>query len=172
MAAPRFGIVCSTFNEPYVGALLKHTLLGLAEHDCDVVRVPGSYELPLQVQRMAKSGKYAAVIALGIVWTGKTAHASEILRAVTDALMRISLATNVPVIHQVLSVATEKEVKKRTGGKKLNRGREAAEAALAVVAASVHRVPGKRASSGTPRKPASKPARPSAPTKAKAARRA
>ncbi len=145
----RIGIVCSTFNEPYVGSLLKHCLLGLAGQTCDVIRVPGSYEIPLQVQRMAKSKKYGAVIALGMIWTGKTAHASEILRAVTDSLMSISLATNVPVIHQVLSVSTEKEAKKRTTGKKLNRGKEAAEAALSILAAAVKTVPSSKTVAAT-----------------------
>lgn len=161
----RIGIVCSTFNEPYVGSLLKHCLLGLAGQTCDVIRVPGSYEIPLQVQRMAKSKKYGAVIALGIIWTGKTAHASEILRAVTDSLMRISLETNVPVIHQVLSISNEKEAKKRTTGKKLNRGKEAAEAALSILTATAKTVPAAK-------KVASSKPTVTAPTKAKAVKKA
>jgi len=160
MATRRFGIVCSTFNEPYVGSLLEHTLAGLAGQACDVVRVPGSFEIPLQVQRMAASKKYSVVIALGIVWQGKTAHAAEILRAATDALMRIGLETDVPVIHQILSVASEKEAKKRTSGKKLNRGREAAEAALAVLTAKAKAEPRRPRKNGESTK--------TAPTKAKA----
>ncbi|MEM1058998.1 MAG: 6,7-dimethyl-8-ribityllumazine synthase [Verrucomicrobiota bacterium] len=163
MAAKRFGIVCSTFNEPYVGSLLEHTLAGLGGQACDVVRVPGSFEIPLQVQRLAASKKYGAVIALGIIWQGKTAHASEILRAATDALMRIGLEHDVPVIHQILSVASEKEAKKRTSGKKLNRGREAAEAALAVLAAGPKAAPRRVRKKGVAPKVA--------PTKAKAVRK-
>jgi len=98
-----------------------------------VVRVPGAYEIPLQVQRLARSKKYAAVLALGLIWQGRTLHAQEILRAVTDALMRISLETDVPVLHEVLAIKTEAEARARCMGKKLNRGREAAEAALALI---------------------------------------
>ena len=152
----KFAIVCSTFNEPYVGALLDHALAGLAPHVCDVVRVPGSYEIPLQVQRLAKTRKYAAVLALGLVWQGKTLHATEILRAVTEALMRISRKYDVPVIHEVLAIRTEAEAKQRTMGDKLNRGAEAAEAALAVVSIKPQRV--KRAAK-KPKVSTAKPAR-------------
>ena len=82
-----------------------------------------------------KTKRYAAVIALGVVWQGKTAHAQEILRAVTDALMRISLENDVPVIHQVLAVANEAEARARCMGVKLNRGIEGAQAALALTLA-------------------------------------
>jgi 6,7-dimethyl-8-ribityllumazine synthase len=95
-----------------------------------VVRVPGAFEIPLQVQRLARRRRYAAVVALGVVWQGKTAHAQEVVRAVTDALMRIMLETDVPVIHQVLALRTESEARSRCFGLKLNRGREAGEAAL------------------------------------------
>jgi len=130
----KFGIVASCYNKEYVDALLAATEKGLHGHKTTVVRVPGAFEIPLQIQRLARSKNFDAVIALGIVWQGKTAHAAEIVRAVTDALMRISLKHDVPVIHQVLSVKTEKEAVERTKGDKLNRGHEAAKAALAVAA--------------------------------------
>ena len=132
----RFALVVSEFNRDYTDALLASAWAALDGHDLKVVRVPGAYEIPLQVQRLARTKRYAAIIALGVIWQGKTVHAQEILRAVTDALMRISLETDVPVLHQVLAVSTEAEARARCmGGKrKLNRGREAAEAALAVVA--------------------------------------
>jgi 6,7-dimethyl-8-ribityllumazine synthase len=132
----RFALVVSVFNREYTDALLASAQAALKEHDLKIVRVPGAYEIPLQVQRLARTKRYAAVIALGVIWQGQTLHAKEILRAVTDALMRISLETNVPVLHEVLAVTTEAEARARCmGGKrKLNRGREAAEAALALVA--------------------------------------
>jgi 6,7-dimethyl-8-ribityllumazine synthase len=68
-----------------------------------------------------------------VIWQGRTRHASEILRAVSDALMRISLETDVPVLHEVLAVKTEAEARARCQGTKLNRGREAAEAALSLL---------------------------------------
>lgn len=130
---PRFAVVASTFNREYVDGLVDSATAVLRGHELTVVRVPGSFEIPLQVQRLARTKRYAAVIALGVVWQGKTAHADQIVRGVTDALMRIMLETDVPVIHEVLSIKTETEAKARCFGTKLNRGREAAEAALAVV---------------------------------------
>ena len=130
--SPRFAVVASEFNREYTDALLRAVQQGLRGHELEVVRVPGAFEIPLQVQRLARTRKFAAVIALGVVWQGRTAHAAEILRAVTDALMRIGLETNVPVVHQVLAVATEAEARARCFGKKLNRGVEAAEAAMAL----------------------------------------
>jgi 6,7-dimethyl-8-ribityllumazine synthase len=133
---PSFAIVASEYNREYTDALLASAQAVLGDRAQAVVRVPGAFEIPLQVQRLARSKKYAAVIALGLIWQGKTSHAQEITRAVTDALMRISLETDVPVLHEVLAIKTEAEARARCMGTKLNRGREAAEAALALVAAT------------------------------------
>ena len=138
MASPRsspfrFALVVSDYNREFTDALLASAQAALKGHEQKVVRVPGAYEIPLQVQRLARSKKYAAVLALGLIWQGRTQHAQEILRAVTDALMRISLETDVPVLHEVLAVTTEAEARARCMGAKLNRGREAAEAALSLV---------------------------------------
>ncbi|MCE0498641.1 MAG: 6,7-dimethyl-8-ribityllumazine synthase [Methylacidiphilales bacterium] len=129
---PSFVIVASEFNRKYTDALLASAQAALRGYGQKVIRVPGAYEIPLQVQRLARTGRYAAVIALGVIWQGRTLHAQEILRAVTDALMRISLETDVPVIHEVLAVRTEAEARARCMGRKLNRGRQAAEAAVKV----------------------------------------
>ncbi|HEY0256099.1 MAG TPA: 6,7-dimethyl-8-ribityllumazine synthase [Candidatus Methylacidiphilales bacterium] len=128
----RFAVVASVFNHEYTDALLASAEAVLAGYEITVVRVPGAYEIPLQVQRLARTKKYDAIIGLGVIWQGKTLHAQEILRATTDALMRISLETDVPVIHEVLAVASEAEARARCMGTKLNRGREAAEAAIAM----------------------------------------
>ena len=130
---PRFGLVVSRYNQEYTDGLLQAALKTLGGYETEVVRVPGAFEIPLQVQRLARTRKFAAVLALGVIWQGKTEHAREILRAVTDALMRISLETDVPVMHHVLAVKSEAEAKTRCFGTKLNRGREAAEAALALL---------------------------------------
>jgi len=137
MASPRsfkfrFAIVASVFNREYTDALLASAQSALKGHELKIVRVPGAYEIPLQVQRLARTKRYAAIIALGVIWQGKTLHAHEILRAVTDALMRISLETDVPVIHQVLAVSTEAEARARCRGTRLNRGSEAAQVALSL----------------------------------------
>jgi 6,7-dimethyl-8-ribityllumazine synthase len=128
----RFALVASLFNREYTDALLAAAQLALKGHEMKVVRVPGAFEIPLQAQRLARTKRYEAVLALGVVWQGKTLHAQEILRAVTDALMKISLETDVPVIHEVLAVGSEAEARARCMGVKLNRGREAAQAALAL----------------------------------------
>jgi 6,7-dimethyl-8-ribityllumazine synthase len=128
-----FAIVVSRYNLEYTQGLLsgaQEVLKGVTVH---VTWVPGAFEIPLQVQTLAKSGKYAAILAFGLVWQGKTAHAQEILRAVTDSLMRISLENEIPVIHEVLSVNNEKEARDRCLKKKLNRGREGAAAALSLL---------------------------------------
>jgi 6,7-dimethyl-8-ribityllumazine synthase len=128
----RFALVVSIFNREYTDALLASAQTALKGHELKVVRVPGAFEIPLQVQRLARTKKYSAILALGVVWQGKTLHAQEILRAVTDGLLFISLETDVPVIHQVLAVSTEAEARARCMGTKLNRGLEAAQAALAL----------------------------------------
>ena len=138
----RFGLVASLFNREYTDALLTSTQTGLKGHDIKIVRVPGAFEIPLQVQRLARAKRYDAVVALGVVWQGKTLHAQEILRAVTDSLMRIALENDVPIIHQVLAVSNEAEARARCMGTKLNRGHEAAQAALALALAD--RVKGSR----------------------------
>jgi 6,7-dimethyl-8-ribityllumazine synthase len=126
----RFAVVASTYNREFVDGLLAAAGAVLQGNEVTVVRVPGAFEIPLQVQRLARTKRFAAVLALGIVWQGKTAHAQEITRAVTDALMRIMLETDVPVVHEVLAIKTEAEARARCFGTRLNRGREAAEVAL------------------------------------------
>ncbi|CAB4242868.1 6,7-dimethyl-8-ribityllumazine synthase [Methylacidimicrobium sp. AP8] len=126
----RFAIVASTYHSEFCDALVAEAEAELKGHELILCRVPGSFEIPLQVQRLARTGEYDAILAFGVVWQGETAHAQEILRAVTDALMRISLAEDVPVIHEVLSVKSEAEARERTSGA-LSRGREGARAALA-----------------------------------------
>jgi 6,7-dimethyl-8-ribityllumazine synthase len=131
----RFAIVVSLFNERYTRTLVRAALETLSGHETEVIEVPGAFELPLQVQRLARRGTFDAVLAFGLIWQGKTLHATEILRAVTDALMRTGLETDTPVIHQVLCVRNEKEAQERTSGR-FNRGREGAEVALAVAGLS------------------------------------
>jgi 6,7-dimethyl-8-ribityllumazine synthase len=141
----RFGLVVSEYNREYTDALLRAAEAALAGHELTVVRVPGAFEIPLAVQRLARTKKYAAILALGVIWQGKTEHAREILRAVTDALMRIMLETDVPVMHHVLAVKSDAEARARCFGSKLNRGREAAEAALALLARPAAAAPARKA---------------------------
>lgn len=108
----------------------------LVGHTINVFHVPGAFEIPLAVQRAARTKKYDAVLAFGLIWQGQTQHAQEILRACTDALMRIGLENDLPVLHEVLSVRTAAEAKARCLGTRMNRGTEAARAALALLESS------------------------------------
>lgn len=122
------GIAASLFNKTYVDGLIDSALLHLKGHRIDIVRVPGSFELPLAAQRLLVRKDVGAVIAFGLIWQGQTAHADLIGRSVTDALMNLMLRHDKPVIHQVLMVKNEAQARARCFGKKLNRGTEAAEA--------------------------------------------
>lgn len=127
----RIGIVASLFNEEYVNAMLESALEELDDQaEVIVWRVPGSFEIPLAIQRIIEREEVEVAIAFGVIWQGKTMHAELLAHSVTHALMQISLEQDTPVIHQVLTVKTESEARARCMGKTLNRGREAAEAAL------------------------------------------
>ena len=127
---PRIGIVASEFNKEFVDGLLKSAIKTLDGHPHDIVRVPGAYEIPLMTQRLLRREDIGAVIAFGVIWQGKTAHADIIANDVSRVLMDMMLEFDKPVIQQVLTVANEKQAKARCFGKKLNRGIEGAEAAL------------------------------------------
>ncbi|HEY8965481.1 MAG TPA: 6,7-dimethyl-8-ribityllumazine synthase [Candidatus Methylacidiphilales bacterium] len=128
----RFAAVASTYHLEYCDAMLLSAQRELRDHAIDVVRVPGAFEIPIAVQRLARTGQYDGILAFGVVWSGKTYHATEILRACTDALMRIALDYDIPVFHEILSVSNEKDARARTTGR-LNRGIEASHAALALL---------------------------------------
>ena len=131
----RFGIVCARFNEFFVGKLLggaKDTLLrhGANAKDIEVAWVPGSFEIPLVAQRMARSGRYDAIIALGVVIQGGTAHASYVNAEVSKGLAQISLASSLPVIYGVVTTENLEQAIERSGSKAGNRGASAAETAV------------------------------------------
>lgn len=131
-----FGIVASTYNEIYVNGLLDAVsaeFLSIAPNISQViVRVPGAFEIPIVVSEMTRKMKLDAIMALGVVIDGETAHGGLISKAVTDSLLQIALHTGIPVIHEVLFVKSEEQAKIRCLGSEINRGTEAARAALAV----------------------------------------
>jgi 6,7-dimethyl-8-ribityllumazine synthase len=122
------GIAASLFNKEYVDGLIDAALLHLKGYAVDVVRVPGSFELPLASQRLLRRKDIRAVIAFGVIWQGQTAHADLIGQTVTQSLMDLMLEHDKPVIHQVLMVKSEAQAKARCFGRTLNRGTEAAHA--------------------------------------------
>ncbi|MCS7064199.1 MAG: 6,7-dimethyl-8-ribityllumazine synthase [Methylacidiphilales bacterium] len=128
---PSVAIVVSIYHAEYTLRLVRSAsdLLSQNEIPVDVFEAPGSFEIPLLVQRAARSRKYKAIIAFGLIWQGETPHAMEILRAVTDQLMAISLKFDLPVLHGVLFVKSHQEARARCGGS-LDRGKECAEAVL------------------------------------------
>jgi 6,7-dimethyl-8-ribityllumazine synthase len=94
------------------------------------VWAPGAFEIPLLAKLVAEKKKYNAILALGVVLQGATAHADLIGRAVTDSLQRISLEYSVPVINEVLLLQNEDQARQRCLELELNRGIEAARAAV------------------------------------------
>lgn len=131
-----FCIVASRFNARYVDGLVDHTreeLRTLApEATVSLHRVPGAFEIPVVVRELASRENTDAVIACGVILQGETNHAKNLSRSVTDALQRIAVEHGVPVINVVLSFDNEDQARERCLGKKINRGTEAARAAVEI----------------------------------------
>jgi 6,7-dimethyl-8-ribityllumazine synthase len=147
----RIAIVVSRFNDMITSRLLAgatRTLMnhGVLEDQIDIAWVPGAFEIPVVASRMAESGNYIAVICLGAVIRGETSHDEHINRAVSIALMNVGLDYGLPVIFGVLTCNTLDQAMTRSGGevgtrgkdrpdsRVGNKGSEAAEAALELVA--------------------------------------
>jgi len=130
-----FAIVASEYNAQFVQPLVDHTFreLNMLEPGATInlVSAPGSFEIPLLVKTLAEKDIYSAIIALGVLVQGETAHAMLVAQAVTNALMDISIAHHVPVIHEVLLVENEAQARARCIDGEINRGLEAARAAVA-----------------------------------------
>jgi 6,7-dimethyl-8-ribityllumazine synthase len=134
----RFVLVAARFNEFVVQQLVAGAQDALARHGVaadavDVVRVPGSFEIPLVAQRLAKSGKYAAVICLGAVIKGDTDHYDYVAGAAANGVAQAALASGVPVIFGVLTCDTLEQAINRAGAKAGNKGFEAALTAIEMV---------------------------------------
>lgn len=106
---------------------------GLARDALDVRWVPGAFELPLAAQTVARSGRYAAVIALGLVIRGETAHFDYICNAASTGLARVGLDTGVPCAFGVLTTENRQQADARSGGDVGNAGADAADAAVAMI---------------------------------------
>ena len=129
-----YAIVASKFNETSVQALLDHAHaeLNALDPDASVVLLwtPGSFEIPLFVQAAVELNRFDAILALGVILQGETAHATLIAESITKALLDISLKHRVPVIHEVLFLKNEEQARERCLGTTHNRGTEAARAAV------------------------------------------
>ena len=131
----KIALAASRFNSFLVEQLVKgakdaFVRLGGDEKDIELVRVPGAYELPLAAKRLAASGRFGAVVCLGAVIQGATAHAALINETTARAFAEISLETGVPVIDGVVSAETLEQAVERCGTKQGNKGFSAVQAAL------------------------------------------
>ncbi len=136
--AGRFALVAARFNKVIVDDLVAGALDGLVRHGIadeaiDLVWVPGSFEIPVVAQRLAASGKYAAVICLGAVIRGETTHYDHVAGAAASGVASAALTTGVPVIFGILTCETLEQAVNRAGGKSGNKGFDAALAALEMV---------------------------------------
>jgi len=130
----RVGIVGASYNPEFADALVATTCESLAGHgvseeNMQVVRVPGSFEVPVVASEMASSGEYHVVVALGVVVAGDTLHHELIGQTTAKAILNIAVRTRTPVINGILVVDTGTQARERVTGK-LARGPEFAEAAL------------------------------------------
>ena len=134
----RFAIVAARFNAVITDALLEGALSTLAEHGVpedhvSVVQVPGAFEIPITAKRLAASGRYEAIIALGAVVRGDTPHFEYVAGECARGVGRVALEEDVPVIFGVLTTDTDEQARERAGGKEGNKGFEAAIAGLEMV---------------------------------------
>ena len=134
----KVGIVAARFNEFITSRLLSGAVDGLTRHgvreeDIHTAWVPGAFEIPLIASRMAKSGKYDAVICLGAVIRGATTHYDYVCNEAAKGIAMVSLETGVPVMFGVLTTENIEQAIERSGTKAGNKGYECAEGAIEMV---------------------------------------
>lgn len=133
----KIAIVVSKFNEHITLPLLEGCMSQLNSYEiaitpADVTWVPGAVEIPLIAQRYAASGHYDAVICLGAVIRGETTHYDYVCQQVSYGCQRTALQYDLPVIFGVLTTENDEQAFDRVGGKQGHKGKEAADAALAM----------------------------------------
>ena len=131
----KIGIVASRFNEFITAKLLSGAIDGLLRHDVDeenisVAWVPGAFEIPLIAKKMAKSGKYDAVICLGAVIRGATSHYDYVCNEVSKGIAAVSLETGIPVLFGVVTTENIEQAIERAGTKSGNKGYDCALSAI------------------------------------------
>lgn len=131
----RFAVVASRWNPRIVDAMVEAARQTFAEHGLeaarlDVVRVPGAWEIPLAVARLAAAGRHRGVVALGCVVRGETRHYEHVADRCAEGLMRVSLDASIPVANGVLAVERHEDAEARAGGALGNKGEEAVLAVL------------------------------------------
>ncbi len=131
----KIGIVVSRFNEFITSKLLGGALdtlerHGVSDEDIEVAWVPGAFEIPMTASKMAASGKYDAIVCLGAVIRGATAHFDYVAAEASKGIANVGLKTGLPVIFGVITTDTIEQAIERAGTRIGNRGSEAAEAAI------------------------------------------
>lgn len=134
----RIAIVAARFNGAITERLIDGAMHGLAKHgvpegNIDLAWVPGAFEIPLVARRFADSGHYDAIICLGAVIRGETAHFELVAGEAASGIARVSADTGVPCIFEVLATEHTAQAESRAGGSHGNKGWDAAEAALEMV---------------------------------------
>ena len=134
----KVGIVAARFNEFIVSKLVGGAMDGLVRHDVkeddiDVAWVPGAFEIPLIASKMAKSGKYDAVICLGAVIRGNTSHYDYVCAEVSKGVATVSLNSDIPVMFGVLTTDNIEQAIERAGTKAGNKGYDVACTAIEMV---------------------------------------
>jgi 6,7-dimethyl-8-ribityllumazine synthase len=134
----KFALVASRFNEFFTTKLIEGALDCLKRHgasakDIDIIRVPGSFEIPYAASKIAKSKKHDAVICLGVIVRGQTPHYEYISSEVAKGIARISLENDLPVIFGIVTADTLEQAIERSGSKSGNRGFTAALTAIEMV---------------------------------------
>ena len=131
----RIGIVVSRFNEFVTAKLLDGAVSSLTQHgvrddDVTIAWVPGAFEIPLVTEKMARSGRYDAIVCVGAVIKGETDHYTFVAQEAAKGIASTSRSTGVPVVFNVLTTNTVQQAIDRAGGKHGNTGHKAGVAAI------------------------------------------
>lgn len=134
----KIAIVQARFNQKITDALAGGAVKalrrsGILDQDVKIAQVPGSFEIPLACQKLAKSKKFDGIITIGAVIKGETAHFDYISKAATDGIMRVMLDENIPISLGVITTYDLKQAKNRAKNNKDNKGYEAAMALLEII---------------------------------------
>ena len=134
----KFLLVVSRFNEVITKSLKEGAIdcieqMGGNRDNIDIAHVPGSYEIPLVAQKGAKSGKYDAIIGIGAIIRGETAHFDFVSSQSASGILNVSLATEIPIVYGILTTDTLEQAFARAGAKQGNKGYEAAQTAIEMV---------------------------------------
>ena len=131
----KFGLVAARFNDFFVSHLVDGAVDTIVRHggnaaDIELAWVPGSYEIPFAVKKMLNSGKYDAIIAMGVVIQGATPHAGYINNEVAKSLAQLGMESGTPVTYGMITADNIEQAIERSGTKAGNKGADAAHAAI------------------------------------------